>query len=177
MPRRAITNITDVPVDVLCELISSPESFQPRIDEWRQAKAEARDAEAAAGERETAAGERETAVQQREDAVAQRETEVIQTETRLEKLGSDLAAREVAVADRERAAAAREDTLASRGQKAIYWGKFKPFEHLLLRTPIVPWSYLASRIFHDFFWYQVFGKTIVKKFLRTGWGKLFQKYG
>jgi len=69
------------------------------------------------------------------------------------------------------------DTIFSRGQKAIYWGKLKPFEHLLLRTPLVPWSYIASRAFHDFFWYMVFGKTIVKKFMRTGWGRLFRKYG
>ncbi|MBN2620987.1 DUF362 domain-containing protein [candidate division WOR-3 bacterium] len=69
------------------------------------------------------------------------------------------------------------DTIFSRGQKAIYWGPLKPFEHLLLRTPIVPWSYLASRAFHDFFWYNVFGKTVVKKFLRTGWGRLFTEYG
>ncbi len=69
-----------------------------------------------------------------------------------------------------------KDTLASRGQKAIYWGKLKPLEHLLLRTPIVPWSYLASRLFHDFYWYNFFGKTIARKFLNTSWGKLFQSY-
>lgn len=69
-----------------------------------------------------------------------------------------------------------KDTFASRGQKAIYWGKLKPFEHFLLRSPIVPWSYLASRLYHDLFWYNVFGKTIVRKFLNTEWGKLFQSY-
>jgi len=69
-----------------------------------------------------------------------------------------------------------KDTFASRGQKAIYWGKLKPFEHLLLRTPIVPWSYIASRCYHDFFWYNVFGKTRVKKILQTEWGKLFDSY-
>jgi uncharacterized protein (DUF362 family) len=69
-----------------------------------------------------------------------------------------------------------KDTFASKGQKAIYWGKLKPFEHVLLRSPLVPWSYIASRAFHDFFWYNVFGKTIVKKFLDTAWGKLFESY-
>lgn len=69
-----------------------------------------------------------------------------------------------------------KDTLASRGQKAIYWGKLKPFEHILLRTPIVPWSYLASRLFHDIYWYSVFGKNIARKFLKTSWGELFQSY-
>jgi uncharacterized protein (DUF362 family) len=70
----------------------------------------------------------------------------------------------------------QKETFVSRGQKAIYWGKLKPFEHLLLRTPIVPWSYFASRAYHDFYWYYVFGRNIVKKFLKTDWGKLFESY-
>lgn len=69
-----------------------------------------------------------------------------------------------------------KDTFASRGQKAIYWGGLKPFEHLLLRTPLVPWSYVASRMFHDVYWYNVHGRARVRKFLRTEWGKLFQSY-
>ncbi len=69
-----------------------------------------------------------------------------------------------------------KDTFASRGQKAIYWGKLRPFEHILLRTPLVPWSYVASRMYHDFYWYSFFGKKIAKKFLNTNWGKLFTSY-
>ncbi|KPK64653.1 iron-sulfur cluster-binding protein [candidate division WOR_3 bacterium SM23_42] len=69
-----------------------------------------------------------------------------------------------------------KDTFASRGQKAIYWGKLKPFEHLLLRTPIVPWSFVASRVYHDFYWYNVHGKKIAQKYLQTEWGKLFESY-
>lgn len=69
-----------------------------------------------------------------------------------------------------------KDTFASRGQKAIYWGKLKPFEYLLLRTPIVPWSFVASRVYHDYYWYNVHGKKIARKFLQTEWGKLFTAY-
>ncbi len=69
-----------------------------------------------------------------------------------------------------------KDTFASRGQKAIYWGRLKSFEHLLLRTPIVPWSYIASRFYHDFYWYFFRGRKIVRKFLDTGWGRLFESY-
>lgn len=69
-----------------------------------------------------------------------------------------------------------KDTFASRGQKAIYWGKLKPLEYLLLRTPIVPWSFVASRVYHDFYWYNVHGKKIARKFLNTGWGDLFNSY-
>lgn len=68
------------------------------------------------------------------------------------------------------------DTFASRGQKAIYHGFLKPLENLLLRSPLVPWSYLASRLYHDLYWYPFIGKGRVKKILKTGWGKLFQSY-
>lgn len=54
--------------------------------------------------------------------------------------------------------AAHPDTLASRGQKLIYWGPLKPLEHLLLRTAIAPWSYAASRLYHDVYWYNFVGR-------------------
>jgi uncharacterized protein (DUF362 family) len=68
------------------------------------------------------------------------------------------------------------DTFASRGQKMIYWGPLKPLEHLLLRSSIVPWSYAASRLYHDVYWYNVIGRGRVKNALHTDWGKLFLKY-
>ncbi len=70
-----------------------------------------------------------------------------------------------------------KDTFASRGQKMIYHGCLKPFEKILLRTKLVPWSYLASRLYHDFFWYNLIGKRRVKKIMQTEWGKLFKQYG
>ena len=71
----------------------------------------------------------------------------------------------------------KENTLASRGQKLIYWGPLKPLENLLLRSPIVPWSYAASRAYHDGFWYPVNGKPRVRDILKTPWGQLFNAYG
>lgn len=68
------------------------------------------------------------------------------------------------------------DTFASRGQKTIYHGCLKPFENLLLRSFLVPWSYAASRIYHDVYWYPCVGKKRVEEMLQTGWGKLFEKY-
>ncbi len=68
------------------------------------------------------------------------------------------------------------ESFASRGQKAIYWGFLKPLENILLRSPIVPWSFLASRAYHDFFWYPVFGRSRVRRILRTEWGRLFESY-
>jgi uncharacterized protein (DUF362 family) len=70
----------------------------------------------------------------------------------------------------------QKDTFASRGQKAIYHGPLKPLEKLLLRTPLVPWSYVASRIYHDALWYPLIGKKRVTKALTTAWGELFKQY-
>lgn len=70
------------------------------------------------------------------------------------------------------------DTLASRGQKAIYWGPLKPLEYCLLRTCIVPWSYAASRLYHDVFWYPLIGYWRARRILNTtAWGELFRQYG
>lgn len=69
-----------------------------------------------------------------------------------------------------------KNTFASKGQKLIYHGPLKPLEHLLLRTWLVPWSYVASRLYHDYYWYPVHGKKRVDAILRTEWGELFRDY-
>jgi uncharacterized protein (DUF362 family) len=69
-----------------------------------------------------------------------------------------------------------ENTLASRGQKLIYWGPLKPLEKLLLRTPIVGWSYLASNLYHNGYWLKTHGRPRVKAALKTEWGELFRSY-
>lgn len=71
---------------------------------------------------------------------------------------------------------ADDNTLASSGQKMIYWGPLKPLEHLLLRTWVAPWSYIASRLYHDVYWYNFVGRRRVRQALETEWGKLFKKY-
>jgi uncharacterized protein (DUF362 family) len=71
----------------------------------------------------------------------------------------------------------QEDTFASRGQKMIYHGVLKPFEKLLLRTPIVPWAYFASNFYHNVYWYPFIGRKRVLSALDTPWGSLFRSYG
>jgi uncharacterized protein (DUF362 family) len=71
---------------------------------------------------------------------------------------------------------ASEETFASRGQKLIYWGPLKRLETLLLRTVIAPWSYLASNLYYNGYWYNAIGRRRIKKALETDWGKLFQSY-
>lgn len=69
---------------------------------------------------------------------------------------------------------AYENTFASWGQKQIYHGALKPFEHFLLRTPLVPWSFAASNIYHNWYWYPFIGKPRAQAALRTAWGHLLQ---
>jgi uncharacterized protein (DUF362 family) len=70
----------------------------------------------------------------------------------------------------------KKNTLASHGQKLIYHGALKPLEHLLLRTWLVPWSYVASRFYHDVLWYPFVGKQRVNRVLAGKWGQLFKSY-
>ena len=70
----------------------------------------------------------------------------------------------------------KKNTFASKGQKLIYHGPLKHLEHLLLRTWIAPWSYYASRAYHDLYWYRHIGKKRVAEARKTEWGKLFDSY-
>ena len=69
-----------------------------------------------------------------------------------------------------------ENTFASRGQKLIYWGRLKPMERFLLRTPLVSWAYLASNLYHNAYWLRFVGRRRVREAMKTEWGKLFQHY-
>lgn len=71
----------------------------------------------------------------------------------------------------------QEDTFASRGQKLIYHGPLKPFEKILLQSPLVPWSYFASNFYHNVYWYPFVGRKRVSAALETPWGQLFKNYG
>jgi uncharacterized protein (DUF362 family) len=71
----------------------------------------------------------------------------------------------------------QEETFASRGQKMIYHGALKPFEKLLLQSPLVPWSYFASNFYHNVFWYPFIGRRRVASALENPWGQLFKSYG
>jgi uncharacterized protein (DUF362 family) len=71
----------------------------------------------------------------------------------------------------------QEDTFASYGQKLIYHGPLKPFEKLLLQSPLVPWSYFASNFYHNVYWYPFVGRKRVEAALQTRWGQTFAAYG
>ena len=69
-----------------------------------------------------------------------------------------------------------ENTFASRGQKLIYWGPLKPLEKLLLRSPLVGLSFLASNLYHNGYWLKTKGRSRIAAAMKTEWGKLFASY-
>ena len=71
---------------------------------------------------------------------------------------------------------AGENTLASRGQKLIYWGPLKPLESLLLRSPMVPWAFAASNLYHNDYWLRFVGRRRIREAMKTGWGHLLESY-
>jgi len=71
----------------------------------------------------------------------------------------------------------QEDTFASFGQKLIYHGPLKPFEKILLQSPLVPWSYFASNFYHNVYWYPFIGRKRAQAALQTKWGQAFAAYG
>jgi uncharacterized protein (DUF362 family) len=70
--------------------------------------------------------------------------------------------------------ARNENTFASKGQKLIYHGPLKPLEKFLLQSPLVPWSYAASRAYHDGYWYPFVGKPRKAEIMKGEWGTLFR---
>ena len=69
-----------------------------------------------------------------------------------------------------------ENTFASRGQKMIYWGPLKFVEKLLLRSPLVGLSFLASNAYHNGYWLNTHGRRRINAALKTKWGRLFEGY-
>lgn len=64
----------------------------------------------------------------------------------------------------------------------IFWdqvfrkGPLSFVEPLLFHTGLFKACVFASAFYHDYVWYNVVGKKFIDEFMRTGWGRLFQKY-
>jgi hypothetical protein len=68
-------------------------------------------------------------------------------------------------------------TFASKMQHKIYWGGLKKPVEWSLKTWLAPWAYIASVIYHDFFWYPFKSKGPMTQCLKSEWGRLFQNWG
>jgi uncharacterized protein (DUF362 family) len=62
------------------------------------------------------------------------------------------------------------------GDQLLRKGFLRFLEKPLLHSPLVIWAPFASNLYHDFLWYPVIGKKRIRKFMKTEWGQLFQKY-
>jgi hypothetical protein len=67
-------------------------------------------------------------------------------------------------------------TFASRMQHKIYWGPLKKPLEWSLKTVLAPWSYIASVIYHDSFWYPFKAKQGMRVALDSDWGRLFRNW-
>jgi uncharacterized protein (DUF362 family) len=67
-------------------------------------------------------------------------------------------------------------TFASRMQHKIYWGPLKKPIEWSLKTVLAPWSYIASVVYHDSFWYPVLAKKMMHEVLGSAWGRLFRHW-
>jgi hypothetical protein len=45
-----------------------------------------------------------------------------------------------------------------------------------LHTPLVAWAPFASNVYHDWLWYPTIGKSRIREFSTTPWGRLFETY-
>ena len=62
------------------------------------------------------------------------------------------------------------------GDQMLRKGSLRFLEKPLLHSPLVVWAPFASNLYHDFLWYPTIGKKRIDEFMKTEWGKLFQKY-
>jgi hypothetical protein len=67
-------------------------------------------------------------------------------------------------------------TFASRMQHLIYWGPLKKPIEWSLKTVLAPWSYIASVVYHDSFWYPVLARRKMAQVLGSEWGRLFRHW-
>lgn len=67
-------------------------------------------------------------------------------------------------------------TFAARMQHRIYWGRLKGFLEWSLKTWLAPWSYIASVLYHDTYWYPRWGRARVEAALGSKWGRLFHNW-
>lgn len=69
----------------------------------------------------------------------------------------------------------KQMTFASRMQHKIYWGPLKAPLEWTLKTVLAPWSYIASVLYHDFYWYPRHVARVAQS-LKGQWGRLFNNW-
>jgi uncharacterized protein (DUF362 family) len=62
------------------------------------------------------------------------------------------------------------------GDQMLRKGPLRFLEKPALHSPLVGWAPFASNVYHDYMWYPTVGKSIIRRFSKTKWGKLFNEY-
>ena len=62
------------------------------------------------------------------------------------------------------------------GDQLIRRGPLRPLKRLLLHSPLMVWAPFASNVYHDLLWYPTVGRSRIRTFAATGWGRLFERY-
>jgi hypothetical protein len=62
------------------------------------------------------------------------------------------------------------------GDQMLRIGFLRPFEKILLHSPLIAWAPFASNVYHDLLWYPTIGRKMIRKFAKTEWGELWEKY-
>ncbi|UCG58261.1 MAG: DUF362 domain-containing protein [Phycisphaerales bacterium] len=62
------------------------------------------------------------------------------------------------------------------GDQMLRKGFLRFLERPLLHSPLVVWAPFASNLFHDYLWYPTIGKSRIRRFNKTEWGRLFSRY-
>jgi uncharacterized protein (DUF362 family) len=62
------------------------------------------------------------------------------------------------------------------GDQMLRLGPLRFLEKLLLHSPLMVWAPFASNVYHDFMWYPTVGKSRIREFSKTDWGRLFDQY-
>lgn len=70
----------------------------------------------------------------------------------------------------------KDMTFASSMQHKIYWGPLKRPIEWSLKTWLAPWAYVASVLYHDFYWYARHSEKQMRECLQSEWGRLFANW-
>lgn len=62
------------------------------------------------------------------------------------------------------------------GDQMLRKGPLRCFEGAALNSPLMVWAPWASTIYHDLLWYPLVGRRRLRRFMETGWGRLFDSY-
>jgi uncharacterized protein (DUF362 family) len=62
------------------------------------------------------------------------------------------------------------------GDQMLRLGPLRFLEKLLLHSPLMVWAPFASNVYHDYMWYPTVGRSRIRAFSKTDWGRLFDHY-